>query len=152
MSDNAKPLTGRKVLIIGISAFAVVFGANMALLYSAINSFPGLEVKNSYVASQSFNDEALAQEALGWTPTVSYDDGQINFAFLNDAGTVFPPELYIEVGRLTHGREDQVLALSPTVDGYIADIELPAGYWRVKIAATAIDGTPYKSRMELKVE
>lgn len=150
--SEPKPLTGRKVLIISVSAFGVIFAANMALVYSAVGTFPGLEVKNSYVASQSFNDDAAAQRALGWTPSVSYEDGQINFALATETGAVFPPELTIEVGRLTHGREDRVLALTPFGDGYVADIDLPEGYWRIKIMATAADGTPYNSRMEIKVE
>ena len=151
MSD-AKPLTGRKVLAITIGAFGIIFGANMALVYSAIGTFPGLEVKNSYVTSQSFNDEARAQEALGWTPSISYDNGQIQFALMTETGGVFPPDLTVEVGRLTHGREDQTLELTPVGDGYVADIDLPEGYWRIKVLATAEDGTAYKSRMELKVE
>ena len=152
MTNEAKPLTGRKVLAITVGAFGIIFAANMALVYSAIGSFPGLEVKNSYVASQSFNEEARAQEALGWTPSVSYADGQIQFALMTDTGGAFPPELTVEVGRLTHGREDQVLALTPVGDGYIADIDLTEGYWRIKVMATAEDGTAYNSRMELKVE
>ena len=149
---DAKPLTGRKVLIIALSAFGVIFAANMALVYSAIGTFPGLEVQNSYVASQSFDADTKAQVALGWTPTVSYENGQIHFALTTPTGAVFPPELTVEVGRLTHGREDQVLALTPVGDGYVADVDLPDGYWRIKIVAAAADGTAYKSRMEIKVE
>ncbi len=152
MTDEGKPLTGRKVLIISISAFAVIFGANMALLFNAIGTFPGLEVKNSYVASQSFNDEAQAQMALGWTPSVSYVDGELTFTLTTESGAVFPPELTVEVGRLTHGREDRIAALTPVGDGYIAPMNLEPGYWRIKVDAIAEDGTPYKSRLELTVE
>lgn len=150
--NEPKRLTGRKVLAITIGAFGIIFGANMALVYSAVSSFPGLEVKNTYVASQSFDEEARAQEALGWAPTISYDNGEFQFALMTDDGGVFPPELSVEIGRLTHGREDQTLALTPFGDGYVADIELPQGYWRIKIMATTENGTAYNSRMELKVE
>ncbi len=152
MTNEGKPLTGRKVLIIAISAFAVIFGANMALLYSAIGTFPGLEVKNSYVASQTFNAEAQAQAALGWTPRVSYEDGELSFALATDTGAVFPPDLTVEVGRLTHGREDRIAALTPVGEGYVAPMHLEPGYWRIKVDAVAEDGTAYKSRMELYVK
>ncbi|MDZ4134978.1 MAG: FixH family protein, partial [Paracoccaceae bacterium] len=41
-------LTGRKVLVITVSAFAVIIGVNLLLAYKAVSTFPGLEVKNSY--------------------------------------------------------------------------------------------------------
>lgn len=61
-----KPLTGRKVLMILLAAFGTILAVNMTLLYNAVKTFPGLEVKNSYVASQTFDDRDIAQRALGW--------------------------------------------------------------------------------------
>ena len=52
-----------------VAAFCVIIGVNLVLAYSAIKTFPGLEVKNSYVASQKFDERKMAQEALGWTVT-----------------------------------------------------------------------------------
>jgi hypothetical protein len=45
----------------------VIISVNLLLAFKAVSTFPGLEVKNSYVASQGFNDRKAAQEALGWT-------------------------------------------------------------------------------------
>ena len=36
-------------------AFGVIIAVNLTLAYQAVATFPGLEVKNSYVASQSFD-------------------------------------------------------------------------------------------------
>ena len=60
MSHAEKQLTGRKVLLIMCSAFAVIIGVNLTLAFQAVATFPGLEVKNSYVASQSFDDDRAA--------------------------------------------------------------------------------------------
>jgi len=62
-----RQLTGRHVLMIFVGAFTVIIGVNIALAYNAVRTFPGLEVKNSYVASQEFNTRRAAQVALGWT-------------------------------------------------------------------------------------
>ena len=58
-----KPLTGRKVLLIAVAAFGVVIAANLAMLLAATGTFPGLVVKNSYVASQGFDAKTAAQRA-----------------------------------------------------------------------------------------
>ena len=50
-----------------VAAFGVIIGVNLVLALSAVRTFPGLEVKNSYVASQTFDERRAAQEALGWT-------------------------------------------------------------------------------------
>ena len=62
-----KQLTGRHVLMIFCGAFGIIIGVNLLLAWSAVSTFPGLEVKNSYVASQQFDERKAAQEALGWT-------------------------------------------------------------------------------------
>ena len=51
----AAPLTGRKVLLIAVVAFGVIIGVNVLMAVKAISTFPGLEVQNSYVASQVFD-------------------------------------------------------------------------------------------------
>ena len=59
-------LTGWHVLAIFVGCFSVIVTVNLTLAYNAVATFPGLEVKNSYVASQHFDAERRAQEALGW--------------------------------------------------------------------------------------
>ena len=46
-----KELTGRKVLAITVGFFAVIIAVNLFMAFKAVGTFPGLEVKNSYVAS-----------------------------------------------------------------------------------------------------
>ena len=75
---TAKPLTGRKVFLMFAAAFSVIIGVNLILAYKAVTTFPGLEVKNSYVASQSFDAERAAQLALGWDIGAEVTDGVID--------------------------------------------------------------------------
>ena len=42
-------------------AFGVIIAVNLTLAFQAVRTFPGLEVKNSYVASQSFEQERRDQ-------------------------------------------------------------------------------------------
>ena len=56
-------LTGKHVLGITVGAFAVIIGVNVLLAVKAVSTFPGLEVDNSYVASQGFDKRKAAQEA-----------------------------------------------------------------------------------------
>ena len=79
-------LTGRHVLAITVSAFAVIIGVNVLLAVKAVSTFPGLEVENSYVAGQDFNERKAAQEALGWVMTPAYDRGRMTLAFTGPDG------------------------------------------------------------------
>jgi len=150
--SETKPLTGRKVFWMFFAAFAVIFGVNMLLLFKAINTFPGLEVKNSYVASQDFNNRADAQRALGWTPAVQYGDGQVDVSITSESGApVFPANLAVRIGRPTHGREDLIPELSIGPNGYSFAVDLDVGKWFVYVTAQGADGAPFYSRLELHV-
>jgi nitrogen fixation protein FixH len=147
-----RPLSGRKVLLIALGAFAVVILANTLLAVYAVRSFSGLVVPNSYVASQDFDTRRDAQAALGWTLELAYADGALRLAITDPAGsTVRPAELGLTVGRPTTTRDDHQLTLEPTVGGYAGAVALPPGAWRVEIVATAEDGTAYYQSRELRV-
>lgn len=149
---NAKPLTGRKVFLITAAAFGVIIGVNMVMMFSAIGTFPGLEVQNSYVASQQFNAKATAQRALGWTPVFSYEKGQVTLEITQtDGSAVFPATVNVLVGRPTEAKDDQTLPMVRTENGYVAEAALPDGMWRVYFDATTADGTEFSTRMELFV-
>ena len=50
-----RELTGRHVLVITLCAFGTIIAVNVFMAVMAVGTFPGLEVKNSYVASQTFD-------------------------------------------------------------------------------------------------
>lgn len=148
-----KPLTGRKILAIGLTAFAIIFAPNLILAYYASQTFSGLVVANSYVASQEFDIRTRAQEALGWTASLDHADGQLDLAFHDAEGRpVRPATLDVTVGRPTTANTDRQLELVHTVAGYTAPAILEPGRWIVRIEATAPDGTVWSQRHGLHIK
>lgn len=153
MKPSRKPLTGRTVLIIAVSAFGVIIAANLALLFAATGSFPGLVVKNSYVASQQFDARKAAQDALGWTGDASYADGEIALRLTGPDGQPARPDtLAAVVGRPTTDRDDLVLDLAFQDRRWVADAALEPGKWRLDVTATAPDGTAFAQTLVIRVK
>lgn len=147
-----RELTGRHVLAITLSAFGVVIAVNLWMAVMAVGSFPGLEVPNSYVASQQFDRDRAAQDALGWTVTPAYDGRQLTLAVTAaEAGPASLERLTATVGRPTHARADQTAALA--FDGVLfrAPLTLEPGLWIVQVEAFAADGTRFRQRLSLNV-
>ncbi|MES2144277.1 MAG: FixH family protein [Pseudomonadota bacterium] len=149
-----RELTGTHVLAITVSAFAVIIGVNVMLAYKAVSTFPGLEVANSYVASQDFDRERAAQQALGWTLVSTYDPDrqELSLAFADAAGRpVSVADLKVLVGRPTEAADDQFPAFSYRHGAYVAMTALRPGKWMMQIEAHAADGTLFRQRRDLMV-
>ncbi|MFD2814736.1 FixH family protein [Paracoccus aerius] len=102
-----RELTGRHVLVITLAAFGVIIAVNLVMAFLAVGSFPGLEVKNSYVASQHFDRDRQAQESLGWTARASYDGARITIEIVDGQGThPVLRDFTATIGRPTHKRAD----------------------------------------------
>ena len=145
-------LTGKHVFAITAGAFAVIIGVNMVMAYQAVSTFPGLEVKNSYVASQGFETRKAAQESLGWQMAPEYADGRLTLAFTDRDGVpVQVNELEVLVGRTTEAKNDIWPAFVPLGEVYTADVALARGKWMVKVTARSADGTLFEQRSELFV-
>ncbi|MEZ5778747.1 MAG: FixH family protein [Paracoccaceae bacterium] len=145
-------LTGRKVFVITASAFAVIIGVNVLLAVKAVKTFPGLEVKNSYVASQSFDAERTAQEALGWSLTETYSDGVLRLAFRDREGLPVRVErLSATIGRTTEAANDIQAEFTMQNGDYLAPADLSPGKWMILLEAFAEDGTRFHQRLDLFV-
>ncbi len=145
----AKTLSGRKVFAIFATGFSIIIGVNIALAVSAVRTFPGLEVDNSYVASQVFDARRAAQEALGWSIDANYAEGALRIDMADRAGNPIAPEdLTIRLGRPT--MEAQDLDARAAL-GHALPLDLAPGRWRVDVTATAPDGTPVAKRIILWV-
>jgi nitrogen fixation protein FixH len=148
-------LTGRKVLAITVAFFGVIIAVNLVMARAAISTFPGLEVKNSYVASQTFDAERRAQQALGWAVSADYDAtaGELRLAFREEA-TGYPGSveaLDVLVGRATEAADDSRPAFVNEGGTFVAPLRLAPGKWLVRIEAVAADGTPFRQRLDLFV-
>ena len=145
-------LTGRHVLAITVSAFTVIIGVNLVLAYKAVSTFPGLEVDNSYVASQGFNARKAAQEALGWHLAPSYAAGRVDLAFTDRNGLpVAVTELEVLIGRTTSTMDDARPVFVAMGDVYTTELPLARGKWMVKVTARSLGGTLFEQRSELFV-
>lgn len=147
-----RKFTGKHAALVFVGAFAVIIAVNLVLAYSAIATFPGLEVKNSYVASQEFDDRRDAQEALGWTVRADAAGGLVMLAITDRAGQpVEVSELRAVLGRATHVKEDMEPAFEFDGRAYVAKAELGEGNWNIRMKAKAVDGTEFTQRVVLHV-
>lgn len=150
---TSAPLTGRKVLAITVTFFAVVIGVNVMLAYKAISTFPGLEVDNSYVASQTFDAERTAQNALGWKLDVSAQAKVLSLLFTGRDGLPLQPQsLAATIGRATEGQDDSIPAFTYANGRYTAPVSLNPGKWVLHIQAFSADGTAFRQRIALYVK
>ncbi|WP_181711257.1 FixH family protein [Roseovarius sp. TE539] len=148
-----RKITGRHVFLGFAAAFTVIIGVNLLLAYSAVNTFPGLEVKNSYVASQTFDERREAQEALGWTVDASHSGGLLTLAITGpDGRPVEVKALDATVGRATHVAEDVRPDFRFDGKAYLAPVPLGDGNWNIRLEAMADDGTIFEQRVVLVKE
>ena len=150
-----RELTGPHVLAITVSAFAVIIGVNFTLAYKAVSTFPGLEVENSYVASQDFDRDRAAQLALGWSLAPDYDviRQELTLRFTDEDGNPANlGQLHVLLGRTTEARDDKLPAFELRDGVYMAKVDLPRGKWMMQIEAHAQDGTLFRQRRDLVVK
>ena len=148
MTRDAKPLTGRKVLMIAIGAFSAIIAANLALAYAAIGSFPGVEVKNGYIASQSFERERAAQQRLGWRTEARYERGVLTVMVFDQNGAAAPiDDVAFRLGRPTTEAQDLTPAFVSSKDGWSAEIDLAPGLWRLDVVGDAGDETRFRQHL-----
>ena len=149
MSETAsRPLTGRKVAAILCSAFAIIIGVNLTLAFQAVATFPGLEVKNSYVASQAFEAERAAQKALGWDVSASVASGELQLSILKGDNPVTPEITSAIFGRATSVADDQFPIFRFDGTAHVATVDASgSGNWNLRLIARAEDGTIFKQRV-----
>lgn len=146
-------LTGKHVLAITVGFFGVIIAVNMVLAVQAVRTFPGLEVANGYVASQSFNADRTAQEALGWTLVQTYEAGKLRLVMTDAEGLpALVTALDVLVGRTTESKDDMTPEFARVAGGFEADVTLPMGKWMLRVEAVAPDGTVFRQRLDLFVK
>ncbi|OUS34346.1 nitrogen fixation protein FixH [Rhodobacterales bacterium 56_14_T64] len=148
-----KEFTGRHAAMVFVGFFGVIISVNLALAYNAVRTFPGLEVNNGYIASQSFDRRRTAQEALGWSVYASASDSQVKLEITDAAGNpVEVVKLTATLGRATHIKDDQNPVFQFDGKAYVAPAQLGAGNWNIRMVARAKDGTEFTQRVILHVK
>ncbi len=149
-----RQLNGWHVLAIAIAFFGVIIAVNLVLAVQAVSTFPGLEVKNSYVASQTFDAEREAQEALGWSVAPAYDADrdELRLTFTDASGFAAPvANLSVLVGRPTEAKQDVTPVFTEVSGSFVAPVVLARGKWMMHVEARAPDGTQFRQRLDLFV-
>jgi nitrogen fixation protein FixH len=136
-------LKGHHVLIILLSAFAVVFGVNMFFAYKAIVTNNPRESAGAYEKGLSYNTQIAAdnqQSALGWTHSAELTDSRtLRMNFVDKAGApVTGLTISGQLGRPASDHFDRPVTFTETQPGVYtaATDELEAGGWLATLNAT----------------
>lgn len=148
-ADQGRVFTGWHMLGIMIAFFGVIITVNIIMATSAITSWSGLVVKNSYVASQEFNEKSIigkAHAALNWQPHLSYQDGIVRYKLTDANGNPVKAVGATAVFRRpVNEKEDQTLNMLPANDNFLsAEASLKDGNWVVEINTYAGLEEPYR--------
>jgi nitrogen fixation protein FixH len=151
--ETGRKLTGWHVLAIFVGGFGIIFAVNFYMAYSAVSTFPGMEVSSSYADSQTFDERRDAQEALGWNASVALDGDMLILTLVDAAGRpVYPAELDALLTRPTNRTEDQALELTRGPNGVLtAPVEVSEGRWRLRLTGVARDGTEYRNNITFEL-
>jgi len=133
-------------------AFGVIISVNLTLAFNAVRTFPGLEVKNSYVASQSFDAHRAAQEALNWTVAARLEGQELVLSVRQDGQAMEPIIENAIFGRATMVTADQTPAFVFDGSDFRAPVNAGAGNWNLRLRARAVDGTLFQQRVIVQVQ
>lgn len=148
-----RELTGRHVFLITAGAFAVIIAVNLVMAWKAVATFPGIEVRNGYVASQRFQADRAAQLALGWTAETRLDGDVLRVRFTGrDGAPARVASVEGLLGRATTTTDDQEAAFVETAPAtFEAPVAVSRGQWVLHLSATAADGTAFRQRVSISV-
>jgi nitrogen fixation protein FixH len=142
-----KEMTGTHVFAMFALGFGTIIAVNLTLAWNAVSTFPGLEVKNSYVASQAYDRERAAQEALDWDVAARLDGDSLILSF-DRAGTAVAPVIESAVfGRATSVVADQTPEFAFDGQVFVAPVDAGNGNWNLRVVAVAEDGTRFRQRI-----
>lgn len=154
-SPNAtREFTGRHMLLLTVGFFGVIISVNVGMAVLATTSWTGLVVKNSYVASQAFEEKRHAheaQKAAGWTSELTFNGTTAALLVLDAAGEpVGLDEVRLEINRPVGGHDDQSLVLERGEDGaHAAPLTLTHGVWEARVTADTALG-PFELHQRFK--
>jgi nitrogen fixation protein FixH len=153
---GTREFTGWHMLGVLFLFFGTIISVNLVLAWFAATSWTGLVVKNSYVASQEFNEttaERLKGASLGWSVQAEYAGGVFSVDLSSPGGEpVRVDGIKARIGHPATNRDDRMVELKTTGRGrYEGVTELAAGLWQADLEAVAPDGTRWLHSIRFKV-
>lgn len=156
-NTSQKPFTGRHMLVIMLAFFGVIIAVNMTLAVLASRSWTGLEVKNSYVASQDYNAKlavADRQRARGWKSRLMRNGDALTLTVTTSSGNVVRgAKIDAKLLRPVQQSDDQALFFQETDPGiYRAMTPSRSGSWDVDVVVSAPGEEPYRQIFRILVK
>lgn len=145
-------IKGWHVFTVFAAAFSVIISVNLTLAFQAVRTFPGLEVRNSYVASQSFDKDRAAQLALGWDVSVTLSDQMLSLTVLENGLAIAPTIEAATFGRATNVKFDEIPAFTFDGQAMRATVQGGAGNWNLRLRLRAADGTLFQQRIIVRAD
>ena len=145
-----REFTGWHMLGLMVGGFGIIIAVNLTLAWNAIATFPGLETRNSYVISQSFQADRAAQNALQWDVSAAIEEGTLTVVVLDADGAPVQAEVTrATFGHATHTGQDSTPQFTWTGSAWAAPVVAGDGYWNLRLEMVAPDGTKFRRRFPL---
>jgi len=165
--STGRPITGRMVLVGMLAFFGVIFAANGALVFFALDSWPGLSTEKAYEEGVAYNRtlEAQAVQArLGWSSAVAFTatkkdgvgpaKGLLGLRLTGpNKSPVTGVDVRVHVRRPVREGFDVTIALKETAPGrYAAPLAVAlAGRWYADVDVRRKGKPVYRLRHEIMV-
>ncbi len=135
-----KQFTGRHMLVLIVSFFGVIIAVNIVLAIFATQSWTGLVVKNSYVASQDFNKlqaKTDRQKVLGWQSELVVEESGVVLKFRDREGEPLTGlRVIARMQRPSHENDDHDLMFRENGPGqFVYRGDIARGLWNLRIVA-----------------
>ncbi len=140
-------LKGKHVATMFVTGFGIIIAVNLTLAWNAVRTFPGLEVRNSYVASQTFDADRAAQLALGWDVSAQLQGDKLVLEFMKKGQPVEPEIVSAIFSRATSVSVDQQPEFAFDGTAFVAPVEAATGNWNLRLVARAENGAVFRQRV-----
>jgi len=150
IGSKPREFTGTHMVMLVGAFFGTIISVNLLLAYFAVDTWTGLVVKNSYVASQHFNEQLAdgrRMKDLGWSGKVGVNDGKLQFRLSqHDSTALVGAEVTAKLMRPTHESEDHTVTLKEHAPGlYQVMVKLAPGAWDVDVNAKDVQNRKFRN-------
>lgn len=147
--QTSRGFTGWHMFGILCAFFGVIIIVNLIMAYFAVSTWSGLVVKNSYVASQEFNEKSITgkeQQALLWQGEMGYSNGSFTYTLTDKDGVAIETTSAVANFKRPVGDvQDTTVTLTMTENGkFTGDVALGEGAWIAEVNTEAGLEDPYR--------
>ncbi len=156
-------LKGGHVLAMFVAFFVVVFAVNATMMTVALRTMPGLDARNGYDPSQTYNRQIAAarlQEGRGWRAdaavSLTGDVALVSVSLVDrDGEALRDAQVTAQLKHPTDKRRDHAIALAGRTSSFAGETSgISEGFWDLVIEARlAGDSAPsFVSRQRIRLK